>query len=59
MLLRLSFSKFRYSFNFGHIWAKSEVLHFDWNLIQDPNGSMYNRYLKILIVLNIVILGDG
>ena len=33
-ILMFSFSKFCHSYNFGQIWAKSNVLHIDWNLIQ-------------------------
>ena len=33
-ILMFSFSKFCYSYNFGQILAKSNVLHIDWNLMQ-------------------------
>ena len=43
-----SFSKFCHSYNFGQIWAKSNVHHIDWNLIQ---GHIVICWLKFWCVI--------
>ena len=52
MVLMFSFSKFCHSYNFRQIWAKSNVLHIDWNLIQGHlKKESYNCCLLITFLM--------
>ena len=48
MILMFSFLKIFHWYNFGQIWAKSNVLHIDWNLIQGHIVTCWLRFWYVI-----------